>query len=214
MRFIKPLIGCLLIITAFAGLIYWENDGRERFTMEEIAVASHDILEGDVITREMFKAERVERDDIISGALHMDEIGKVVGKIADRPIEKKSQVSLKFFDDPETRLERGKSIYVIKNEWIDMRSSSLRAGDKVKIYSDTGEEYFGSYRIAFVKDDNEQEVVEAEGYRPSKNILDRKMSSRPAYHIEIVATLAEYQTIRDFVTADARMLMIVQEGDF
>ncbi|MBQ2747698.1 MAG: hypothetical protein IJF28_04425, partial [Firmicutes bacterium] len=68
--------------------------------------------------------------------------------------------------------------------------------------------------VAFVKDDNEQEVVEAEGFAKSENVLDRKMSSRPAYHIEIIASLEEYIAIQKFVTEELRSLMIVQDGDF
>jgi len=213
-RFIKPFIGGLLILSAFAGLIYWENDGRERWTMEEVAVMTESVETGDIITKDMFRPARVNRDDTINGALRMSDVSKVTGMIADRPIEKKSQVSMKFFDEPETRLEKGKSIYVIKNEGIDMRSSSLRCGDTVNIYSDNGDTFFGTFTVAFVKDDNEQEVVEAEGFAKSENVLDRKMSSRPAYHIEIIASLEEYIAIQKFVTEELRSLMIVQDGDF
>lgn len=211
---LKPIVGCVLILTSFIGLIYWENDGRERWTMEEVIVAAKDIEAGTDITRDMFKTARVSRDNLIDGALGEADIGKIVGRVADRAIAKKSQVSLAFFDDSDSIIEDGKSVYVIKNEWIDTRSSSLRAGDIIKIYVDTGELCFGTYRVAFVKDDNEQEVVEADGFAPSKNILDRKMSSRPASHVEIIATLEEYRAIMNFVIAEGRGLMLVQKGDF
>lgn len=211
---LKPIVGCILILTSFIGLIYWENDGRERWTMEEVIVAAEDINEGADITRDMFKTMRVSKDNLIDGALGKADIGKIVGRVADRAIAKKSQVSLAFFDDSDSIIEDGKSVYVIKNEWIDTRSSSLRAGDTIKIYVDTGELCFGTYRVAFVKDDNEQEVVEADGFAPSKNILDRKMSSRPASHVEIIATLEEYRAIMNFVISEGRGLMLVQKGDF
>ena len=47
-----------------------------------------------------------------------------------------------------------------------------------------------------------------------RQILDRKMSSRAANHIEIVATLDEYNAINAFVRDGARSLMIVQKGEF
>ena len=40
------------------------------------------------------------------------------------------------------------------------------------------------------------------------------MSSRAANHIEIVATLDEYNAINAFVRDGARSLMIVQKGEF
>lgn len=214
MKLLKPAVGCVLILTAFIGLIYWENDGRERWTMEEVIVAAQDIEEGADITRNMFRTARVPKENLIKGAFGADDIGIVAGKVADRAIAENSQVSRDFFDDSNSVIEKGKSIFVIKSEWIDSRSSSLRGGDTIKIYSDTGDHLFGTYKVAFVKDDNEQEVVEADGFAPSKNILDRRMSSRPANHVEIISTLEEYQGIMEFVTTEGRGLMLVQKGDF
>ncbi len=182
--------------------------------MEEVIVAAQDIEEGDSIARNMFKTTRVTKDNLIPGALREDDIGNIVGKVADRAIIKKSQVSQVFFDDSDSVIEKGKSIFVIKSEWLYSRSSSLRSGDMIKIYNAGGDRLFGTYKVAFVKDDNEQEVVEADGFAPSKNILDRKMSSRPANHVEIIATLDEYCAIMNYVIAEGSGLMLVQEGEF
>ncbi len=214
MKWIKPMVGCVLIAAAFLGLIYWENEGRSHFMMEEVAVAADDIAEGALVNYSMFKRMQIPKDNLLSGALIMEQLSELKGMISDRPITANSQITADFFDTADSRIEKGKSIFVIKPSWIDARSSSLRAGDTVHIYSDTGDSYFGAYRLAFVKDDNEQEVVAADGFTEPGNILARKMSSRAVHHIEIIATLAEYEAIMTFVTQEKRGLLIVQKGDF
>ena len=194
MKFIKPIIGCILIVTALVGLFYWEHDGRIRWTTEEVASAAFEC--------------------IVDGALSMEEASKLKGRICRQNIKANSQIVADFFENTEELIEEGKSIFVIKPSWMDMRSSSLRSGDIVQIYSDTGDVYLGTFRVAFVKDDNEQEVTSADGISRQQNILDRKMSSRAANHIEIVATLDEYNAINAFVRDGARSLMIVQKGEF
>ena len=214
MKFIKPIIGCILIVTALVGLFYWEHDGRIRWTTEEVASAAFDIAEGKEINEAMFKKMRVPPECIVDGALSMEEASKLKGRICRQNIKANSQIVADFFENTEELIEEGKSIFVIKPSWMDMRSSSLRSGDIVQIYSDTGDVYLGTFRVAFVKDDNEQEVTSADGISRQQNILDRKMSSRAANHIEIVATLDEYNAINAFVRDGARSLMIVQKGEF
>ena len=213
-RWIKPLIGCMAIVLAVAGMIYWEKEGRDYFMTEEVAAAAEDIAEGVVVDASMFRPIRVPRENLIEGALTMEEAGNLSGLVSDKMIEANQQITEKCFDTKGSRIEKGKSIFVIRPSWIDMRSSSLRAGDLIHIYSDNGDRYFGVYRLAFAKDDNEQEVVAADGLASPKNILDRKMSSRAVNHVEIIASLEEYEAIMAFVLTEGRSLMLVQKGEF
>lgn len=214
MRFIKPIIGCVLIVSSLTGLFYWEHGGRVRWTMEEVAVAAVDIAEGEEVGAEMFRKVRVPAENLIDGALRAGDIAGLAGKISARPIKANSQIASEFFDNAGDLIEDGKSIFVIKPSWIDTRSSSLRAGDTVHIYSEAGDVFLGTFKVAFVKDDNEQEVVAADGIPRQQNILDRKMSSRAASHVEIIATLDEYRAIGAFVRDGERSLMLVQKGEF
>ena len=81
MKFIKPIIGCILIVTALVGLFYWEHDGRIRWTTEEVASAAFDIAEGEEINEAMFKKMRVPPECIVDGALSMEEASKLKGRI-------------------------------------------------------------------------------------------------------------------------------------
>ena len=211
-KFIKLVVGILLVVTAVAGLWYWESEGREEFTMNEILVAAQEIESGTEVTADMFEGRSVLKENVIKGALNSEDASYLVGMISRGYIAEGNQVSKLHFEEKESTIEKGKSIFVIKPHWIDMRSSSLRGGDIVEIYSSDGSMYFGRYRIAFVKDDNEQEVVAAEGYSDSENILERRMSSRAANHVEIIATLEEYQQIRTFAETEQGALMLVQKG--
>lgn len=68
----------------------------------------------------------------------MEEASKLKGRICRQNIKANSQIVADFFENTEELIEEGKSIFVIKPSWMDMRSSSLRSGDIVQIYSDTG----------------------------------------------------------------------------
>lgn len=53
MKRIKNIIGFMLIITALAGIIFWETIGREASIYKEVIVAASDIQEGSIITNSM-----------------------------------------------------------------------------------------------------------------------------------------------------------------
>ena len=97
MKWIKPMVGCVLIAAAFLGLIYWENEGRSHFMMEEVAVAADDIAEGALVNYSMFKRMQIPKDNLLSGALRMEQLSELKGMISDRPITANSQITADFF---------------------------------------------------------------------------------------------------------------------
>ena len=115
----------IFIVTALVGLFYWEHDGRIRWTTEEVASAAFDIAEGEEINEAMFKKMRVPPECIVDGALSMEEASKLKGRICRQNIKANSQIVADFFENTEELIEEGKSIFVIKPSWMDMRLSLI-----------------------------------------------------------------------------------------
>ncbi|MBE6035505.1 MAG: hypothetical protein E7222_12515 [Clostridiales bacterium] len=214
MRFrnVRPLMGILLITLAVVALWWWENLGREQFIMESVMVAKDNIEKGRVIKESDFIEIRSMSESTVPGAITPKSLYQIKGFVANQYIPKLSQVVPKMFTEKGQILGEGKSIFPIKDIWIDSRSSSLRKGDVIDIFSEEGSVYMGTYPIAYVKDENEQEVVNTEN-NPSDEILQRHFSSSVIAHVEIIAELEEYKKIRNVAEEQNIKLLIIQKGE-
>ena len=215
MKKAKQIIGVLLIVSAVLALIYWETAGRDIVTTKKVLVASENISAGDIINSKMLAIANVMPDTIISGALTPDKFHKINGKEAKQDIVKNQQISDVFFGEPASKIHDKRSPYVIKAEWIDSRSSSLRRGDFVKIYNRDGSFYLGEFEVVFVKDVGEKEVTDIsfEGARIGNTEIDiqnRMNSNGIISHLEILTELREYQKIVQFIDEFEEKLLIVQ----
>ncbi len=188
--------------------------------MDEVLVAADDIPMGMVVGLDMFAAERVHKSCILEGAIGPEDSGLLEGKVAAQYIAKNGQIIMEYFRDRELCLESDESVYVIKPDWIDMRSSALRRGDLIDIYGTGGLGLLGTFRIAYVKDAAEREVENAEGTasaRDGNSILERPNGTSTIDHIEIISTFQKYQKLTDIVLGAGGLtpaaLIIVQRGE-
>jgi hypothetical protein len=212
---LKFIAGVLLITLAIGGLLFWEIKGRDVLLTEEVIVAKVDIQPGERLTQHMLTTMKIPKDHIIEAALSPSERNRLIGKISNQHILKKHQISTRFFMKEKSSLKSTQSIYVIKNEWIFMRSSSLRSGDEVEIINVNKNISLGFYRVAFVKDVSEREVknVGDEYNHKTEGILSRQDGTSQIDHIEIVATLNQYQEIMNSIQEElSPSLMIVQRS--
>ena len=108
-------------------------------------------------------------------------------------------------------MKKGESIFSLKPWWIHSRSSSLRKGDLVDIYDSTGKLYCGTFKVAYVKDEEEQEIIDAEG-KKGEELLERKFSTGVINHVEIIAQLHEYEYLRGLAEEQGMSFLIVQKG--
>lgn len=215
---IKQIIGVLLIIFAVSALIYWETDGRNRILTVQVLVASENIIQGEVITEQMLITANAMPKTVIAGAFTPDDAGKILGKEAMHDIAKNQQISELSLKEASEIVKDKRSPYVIKPEWIDSRSSSLRKGDIIMIYNKNGSYYLGEFEVVFVKDIGDKEIIDTQGDdgRFGGHISDinsRTHSSGIISHIEILTELEEYQKILQFVDSTEEQLLIVQKGD-
>lgn len=212
MKRVRIAIGLLLVIGSIAGLVYWETAGREAVLMDQVLVAKEAILPGTRATSELFEAAGVMEENKIEGALTPDEFIYISGKVAAQYIVKKGQIAEEYFIDSDQYLTSDKSLFVIKPEWISMRSSSLRRGDWVDIYEDKGYSLIGTYNVAFVKDGNEVEVRDS-GQVKRQSVLDRTDSTSVISHIEIISDLRGYKKILDQVLNVTKAGLILVQKD-
>lgn len=212
MKKTRTLIGLLLIVFALAGLVVWEIKGREAVMLDTVIVASEMIPAGTLITGDMLMPAGVLKESRIYKSLDWDRVQGVLGQVANRDIVKKGQLSEEYLAEDDFFLRGNESIFVLHKDWIVMRSSAIRRGDWIDIYNGGVFEKIGTYRVAFVKDDNEIEVRDGEGLRVSSPI-ERTVSTSPVSHVEIIADIKGYEKIIDCVAGNSAGLLLVQKGD-
>ena len=222
MKRTKQIIGAALIVFAIAAIVYWETAGRDQIMTEKVLVAGADIAKGEKITGQMLSTANAIPETVVAGALKPDEINKVEGKVAAQAVAKNQQISGSLLGDPGEEAASKLSPYLIKSEWIDSRSSSLRRGDTVEIYSRDGSIIIGAFEVVYVKDASDKEITdivsEDLGYvrqgRPERGIRDRAYGSGVVDHIEILAELDNYKRILKFIdTAGEKLLIVQKEGE-
>lgn len=213
MRFIKPLIGVLLILAAAGGLIFWEIQGRQIIMQERVLVAARTVNQGELVSREMFSVVGIDTNNIIEGALDEKSLAGLTGQFAKQHIPCNAQVSREYFSHENYELQKGDSVFALKPGWIDGRSSSVRKGDLIEIYDDRGEIALGIFKVAFVKDNSDKEVTSLEGIKDSRSILQRTNATGYINNIEIITTVGKYCELVKFIEDSGRGLLIVQTGD-
>jgi hypothetical protein len=218
LRRIKSILGILLILLSVLGLFLWEWKGREAIMTERVLVAREEIRKGAEIDSSMFLIKGVSKENLLPGALMPDQMKRLQGKVAMQLISENDQIIMRYFSDNEFYLKKGQSIFAIKPGWIAMRSSSLRRGDLIDIYGATGGEILGTYKIAYVKDEADREVrnadVELQRAADTESVLERADSTSVIDHIEIITTYSEYEKLVSYVSGTTgSALVIVQRGD-
>lgn len=211
MRSIKLVTGVVLIVVAITGFTFWESHGRDMLYETELAVASGDIKQGELITEKNVEARGIGNDYVMSGAVKAERMADIMGKKAKQYIPKGGQISADFLtDENDIVLKDGESVYCISSDMIGMVSSSLRRGDRVHIYGGAGKEDLGSYTVAFVKDDSDREVKNASELK-NDTPLARESSNYTISSIEIVCTRDAYSRLSEYVDTSEKTLTIVQE---
>lgn len=212
LKMLRPVIGVTLIVLSVAALIWWENTGRRDFTMESVIVAAEHIGKGEVIGENHFTEIRAMEETMVRGAITPKNFKKIEGNVANQSIPKGAQVTKGMFVKKDQILKEGNSIFLIKESWIDNRSSSLRKGDTIDILDESGNLYMGTFKVAYVKDSDEQEVVGTEE-NLNEEVLQRDFSSGVISHVEIIAGLDEYEKIREMAEVQQIKVLLVQKGE-
>ncbi|WP_206458953.1 hypothetical protein [Anaerovorax sp. IOR16] len=202
-------IGIILVVSSICGLFFWETKGRECFLMDQVFVAAERIPMGTEVNTNQFKLVYVLRENKVEEAFSKEDKSRLQGKVTAQIIEKNQQVTADTFCKKHALIEEGKSVFLIKPEWIDSRSSSLRRGDWVDFYLAESGTFVGYYPVAFVKDEKEREVRNEESIMQDY-ILERTDATAQISHIEIIAALSEYEGIRHMAEESSEGFLLVQ----
>lgn len=193
----KNAVGIALIILSVAAMYIWETAGREKMLLVSVAAAGSAMKAGEPVAAEKFVIMRVLPETAPEGALKGEDILAMEGKILAHNLAKGSMVTAGDFEEAESSLPKGKSIFVIPQSWMYSRSSSLRSGDRIAFYSMPDKVYLGSYEAAYVRDSAEQEVINVIG---EGNLSGPKSPSSVICSIEILCSLEDYYRLYDAVS--------------
>ena len=208
---LKTIVGIGLIVLSIAAMFVWEGFGREKLTTESILVCAEDMEKGDAVTAEKLRVRSIPKDNILEGTLRPGDEALILGLSADQDLSRGQQLKAEYFSSHVKQMGKGKSIFVLPSEWIFSRSSALRSGDEVSIYSLPSKTLLGKFEVAFVRDASEQEVRGLD--RDGGSVLERSDSGRIISDIEIVCSLQEYYRIYDSVMA-VRDAALVEEDEY
>lgn len=207
----KSIAGLVLVILSVAAMYFWETKGRDSLLLTPVLAAAGDIEAGTVVGEEHFTVLRVPPETAASAAMMPSEAVHILGLRATRHIRKNEQVAKEDFGDLTADVPDGKSVYVLPESWIYSRSSSLRAGDRILIYSMPEKKALGAYTLAFVRDNAEQEVLDT---NLPAGVLERTAPSSIISSLEILCTEQEYFDLFDEVQQTGpASLLIVMEGN-
>ncbi len=197
----RTMIGIALILTAVGLMVYWETDGRDRVRTVPLLVAARTLMPGEMVREEMLARRRVDEENRIWGALKPESMSRILGREVLYPIPENSQVAESFFGDGRHRIRDNQGIFLIRRDWIFSVSSSLRKGDRIRIYPLEGQACLGTFQVAFVKDGQGREVLaEEEGrWQDAGSALERTRATGAVDHLEILASMEEYRAILDYL---------------
>ena len=213
----RKFTGLFLIFLAAALLFAWEARGRELVLMQDVLVARSDIHSGRTISSDMYKSVSVPRNALVAAALFPSDEKQISGKYCITDITEGAQLSGKMLSDkPEVRIP-GLAPFVLKKDWIFMRSSSLRGGDKIEILSCDGTRSFGRFDVLFVKNEAEGEVRSADAGGVNFTGAaedDRSETNSEIDHIEIETVLASYLQIKAYAESctGPALLLVGRDG--
>ena len=211
MRFLKPLVGIVLIVVSVFGLIWWEKEGRQELLMVDVVVAKDSIEKGETLSRKHVQVVKIMKENLIDGALDMQGWEKLKGKVVKQHIPKNAQLNEDMVIAKEELLKENQSIFVLQPHWIYSRSSSLRKGDVIDIYNSNGDIYLGTYTVAYAKDEGEQEIITTEE-SSGDGVLEREFSTGVIYQVEIIAQLEEYEKLKVLAEEQGMSFLLVQKG--
>ncbi|MDR0357707.1 MAG: SAF domain-containing protein [Clostridiales Family XIII bacterium] len=212
----RKWIGLSLVVAAVLSLVAWEVKGRETVLMDEVLIANEAIPEGETLTASMFRSVSVPGNAVIEDVVVPARVDDIEGQVSATPILAGGQLSSKHLRNEREETRTDDSFFVIRREWIYMRSSALRRGDYADIVSEDGGRVFGRYKIAFVKNAEEKEVSDATDGGVSlmtRNNDSRADATSGIDHVEIITDLKTYMRIKSYAESKAGPSLILVQRE-
>lgn len=113
MRSIKLVTGVVLIVAAITGFTFWESHGRDMLYETELAVASGDIKQGELITEKNVEARGIGSDYVMSGAVKAERMADIMGKKAKQYIPKGDRYRLTSLQTKMISFLKTENLYTV-----------------------------------------------------------------------------------------------------
>lgn len=191
---IRTIVAVFLIIVGITALIIWEGWGRENILYAHVLVAKEDIKQGQEIAKNMFETAAVPLELVIEGAIKQEDIEYITKKVAKQYIPAKAQINKNYIYENDFYIGSNESIYYIPAGWIESMSTSVRRGDTLEFWKSGGNQKVGEFKVAFAKGTDEIEVKDSENEKFAQG-LERVQASGIVTHVEIIASLEQYQRL-------------------
>jgi hypothetical protein len=203
MRYARIALGILLLIGALGGLYLWETAGRSRLMMDEVLVAARDLNAGAIVEEAMLAAVEMPKAGAVKKGFRRGEEQSLLGKELAYPVNAKQQFTTDSFVDETKALKENESYFVIPADWIAMRSSAVRRGDKVEILGENAADSFGTHKLAFVKNAYDVEIkdLSPRGEAMLEPMPENRRVDADSMidHVEIITTAKTYYEIKAYV---------------
>lgn len=211
---IKGVIGIFLIFLSIGGIIYWENNGREKLMYKEAVIAKEDIFENDLITKDKIMMARIEGKNISDYTVV--EVSEILGKESKQFIPCQMPIDKRYLNNPDLVLEANEYVLRLPNEWIIAFPGTLRRGDRALFYPVKKEEVVSedpekipsvkrSFEvvIAYVKDSANREVVSVGSEK-----LQRLDGSSNINAIEVVSTVQMTEKLKSCIDDNYKFIIL------
>lgn len=131
----KRILGVILICLSIGALFAWEKWGRNKFIYDDIAVLSHSVNRGTVITEEMLETAKIEQ--YRKGMVKPQDMSWLVGKEAGQYVRADMPLFKEYFDEEGLAADQSQDRHMLNvpENWIDSCPESLERGREACFYS-------------------------------------------------------------------------------
>ncbi len=132
-KYIRGIIGIILILAVVGGIFLWESVGREYFEYGTIVVLKNHTYDNSTITADMLGIMKVPKDTIIESAVTNPE--EIIGKAARHYLPACTQLVPEYFEEEKLTIKNGQYVLSISPDWIVSYPQTLRRGDTLYFYA-------------------------------------------------------------------------------
>jgi hypothetical protein len=172
---------------------------------------------GEILESSKLRSVSVPRSAMVDNAVTPRALPDAEGMLLSDGIAAGGQISLDSLRQSPDYSSLDDSFFVVRRDWILMRSSALRRGDNIEIISADGSMNFGVHKLAFVKDEDDREVEELSDSNrifAADRARDRVRGSARIDHVEITCDLDAYMRIKTYAEehVEPSLMLIRREG--
>lgn len=135
----KTMVGIILIVVAFVGIIGWELIGREAIVYTDALVLTEDVEAYEVISEDMLASRKVYQP--VGDIILAKDAEDIIGKEAVQFIPKGAELYSAYFEEQELAVnpDNGDYVFSIESSALTAYPRSIKKGDKVYFYDEDGE---------------------------------------------------------------------------